>query len=357
MIIAIHPDTLGSADDSDCSHRRWRKLLEAAGHEVRYVNAFKPDILEQVRGCDGFMWRFAHVSRDKAVARRLLRILEDEMHLAVYPNQPTCWHFDDKVAQTYLFSVHGIPQPKTHVFWCKDAALGFARSAHYPIVLKLPGGAGSSNVRLLKKRREAEYWVKKVFGRGVSGLDMVGITGLKRHAIGRAKDFLRGRQPVEHWYDLYKNKILFQEFLPDNPFDTRITVIGNRAFGFRRMNRPKDFRASGSGVFDANPGKIDLDTVRLAYSTARKLRTASMAIDGLRRGDDRVVVEVSYCYVSWPVAECPGHWELAGEPEDGELVWVDGSMYPEEAQIQDFLKVLDARAAHSSSSTPHQSQS
>ena len=35
----------------------------------------------------------------------------------------------------------------------------------------------------------------------------------------------------------------FQEFLPGNAFDTRITAIGNRAFGFLRENRPRDFRA------------------------------------------------------------------------------------------------------------------
>lgn len=29
--------------------------------------------------------------------------------------------------------------------------------------------------------------------------------------------------------------------------DTRVTVIGHCAFGYRRYNRPGDFRASGSG--------------------------------------------------------------------------------------------------------------
>lgn len=47
-----------------------------------------------------------------------------------------------------------------------------------------------------------------------------------------------------------KKYILFQEYLPDNEFDTRVTVIGNRAFAFRRFNRKKDFKASGSGEID-----------------------------------------------------------------------------------------------------------
>ena len=57
-------------------------------------------------------------------------------------------------------------------------------------------------------------------------------------------------------FELQRDYLLVQEFLPGNGFDTRITVIGNRAFGFRRFNRPDDFRASGSGRIDWNPAAI-----------------------------------------------------------------------------------------------------
>jgi hypothetical protein len=104
-----------------------------------------------------------------------------------------------------------------------------------------------------------------------------------------------------------KGCILLQEFVPDNDFDTRITVIGNLAFAFRRLNRPNDFRASGSGLRDDNPAKIDLDSVRLACQVAERLETQSLAVDVLYRGGERVLTEISYYYEPWVVQACPGH--------------------------------------------------
>jgi hypothetical protein len=83
--------------------------------------------------------------------------------------------------------------------------------------------------------------------------------------------------------------------------------------------------------------------VHLAYATAAALGAQSVAIDGLKRGDEWVVGEVSYTYVSEAIRDCPGHWELGGTPATRELSWLDGSMWPEEAQIQDFLARLEAR--------------
>ena len=48
-----------------------------------------------------------------------------------------------------------------------------------------------------------------------------------------------------------RSYILWQEFIPDNQRDFRVTIIGRRyAFVFWRNNRPGDFRASGSGLID-----------------------------------------------------------------------------------------------------------
>ena len=133
---------------------------------------------------------------------------------------------------------------------------------------------------------------------------------------------------------------LFQEFLAGNAYDTRITVIGRRAFGFRRLNRENDFRASGSGKLDWDPERIDKRMVTLAFMAASALKTQSCAIDGLYRDGVPVIAEVSYTYTSVAVHECPGHWELDGDPSSGELRWVLGQMWPEQAQVADFIERL-----------------
>ena len=118
----------------------------------------------------------------------------------------------------------------------------------------------------------------------------------------------------------------------------RIAIIGNRAFGLKRFNRPNDFRASGSGRFDVDPNQIDLRAVRLGFNVAKRLGTQAMNLDILRRGDELVVGEISYTTMSWFLQGCPGHWKL----DRDELIWIPGHMWPEEAQIQDFLERIEA---------------
>jgi len=349
MRVAIHPDDRGNPDlrREDAASPRWATALEAAGHEVRWVDVYRADILEQLDGCDGFMWRHLHNLEMQQIARRLLPVIERELALCVYPDQATCWHYDDKIAQAYLLPALGIPVPRTWLWFDREGAERWARNADYPVVMKLSTGAGSENVRAIDTVGEALEWIRILFSCGVGDLSDAAFRPAPWRARmrGAARALIRGRPPHKHGLrqGLHYGYALFQEFIAGNAWDTRVTVIGRRAFAFRRFNRPGDFRASGSGVLDPDPDEIDLGTVRLAFETARRLGTQSVAIDGLRRGDERLIAEVSYAYMSSAVEACPGHWEQRGETTSGELVWVPGPMWPEDAQVADFIERLEAR--------------
>lgn len=344
--VAIQPDDYGSGD---AYSPMWIRLLQEAGHEVRLVNVYSADILDQVRGCHGFMWRHGQFPNMRQIARRILPIFEEELGLIVYPDQNTCWHYDDKVTQRYLFEVAKIPIPKTWVWYEIDLAKEWAITAEYPLVIKLWSGAVSQNVGIVYSYKEAELWINKLFGRGVHKLSdkFLEYWPLRRRRIFAALNLLlKGIPPIpkphENSWELHKNYVLFQEFLPDNSFDIRIVVIGNRAFGFRRFNRPNDFRASGSKNVDIDPTHIPLDAVRLGFKLSKRLKTQSIAIDCLRKSEEWIVVEMSYTFPHFITHDCPGHWELQEDPDTGELIWQDGQMWPEEAQIIDFLKRLNA---------------
>ena len=349
--IAIQPDSYGPRD---ASSPIWTRALREAGCQVREVDVRRADILDQLKGCHGFMWRHNHTPEARQIARRLLPVLERDLGLAVYPDQNTCWHFDDKIAQRFLLEAAGIPIPRTWIWFDEDLALGWARGASYPMVIKLWGGAGSTNVRLVRTFGEAKEWIRLLFGPGLYGLDAASINPWRRTGRiikGAARAVARGRPLHEAfsrrpYWELHRGYVLLQEFLPGNDFDTRVTVVGHRAFAYRRFNRPDDFRASGSGNFDPDPSKIDIETVHLAFRVAERLRTQSVAIDGLRRGEERVVSEISYAYVTWMVHSCPGHWEKEGD----RLTWVAGQMYPEEAHAADFLARL--RSKHGDGTGP-----
>jgi hypothetical protein len=153
---------------------------------------------------------------------------------------------------------------------------------------------------------------------------------------------LRGQNPygLNPYVNLQHGYFLAQEFVPSNDFDVRVTITGDRAFVFRRFNRPGDFRASGSGRVDWDPKQVGEDCVRLGYGAAHKLGSQTLTVDIIRRGSELVIVELTLNYASWVVEACPGHWVLDGDPKSGKLTWVDGAMRAEDAIFDDFVGAL-----------------
>jgi hypothetical protein len=349
LTIAIQPDHVVQPNGVKQSYSdRWLALAAEAGIETRIVDAYKADLFEQLAGCDGFMWRFGYRAPERLIAKRVLTSVEHALGIPVFPSWKSAWHFEDKVSQYYLLQAAGIPMPRTWLFWEQDAALKFLRTASFPLVIKLANGYRSGNVRLLNSADEGNYWVQQLFGPGMWSFGPRPDTSLPRQVLRRAKAAVRTLTgipaPLPNPRDeLQRGYFYAQEFLPGNEFDTRVTVIGNRAFAYRRMNRPGDFRASGSGRPNWDASQIDLEFVRLAFLTARRLDTQSVAIDGMRRGQERVLGEVSYTYVSWMVRDCPGHWVLDGDPDTGNLEWIEGHLGPDDAIFEDFVAAIRQR--------------
>ena len=127
-----------------------------------------------------------------------------------------------------------------------------------------------------------------------------------------------------------KGYIYFQEYIPGNQYDTRITVIGDRAFGFIRYVREKDFRASGSGNIDYDIQKIDRRCLEVAFEVAGKLKTQSVAFDFVQGAEGPLIVEISYSYVSSAIYTCSGYW-------DSGLQWHEGHFWPQDAILEDMI--------------------
>lgn len=333
-LVAIQKDFAKFANGREQSYSaRWIEGLAKRGIPVRAIDVFAEDVLDDLASCSALLWRFNHSSREQAIARRLLTIAEDILGLPVFPDRRTRWHYDDKIAQAHLLRALGVPTPRTWVFFDETRALAFLRDADYPLVLKLASGASSQNVLLLSSFDEARDVTQRLFAAGVfpTSLRRLDVARRLRSAV---KSVVRGEHldPGTFW-DLQKGYLLVQEFLPGNAFDTRVTVIGERAFAYRRFNRPDDFRASGSGIFDVDPAQVDPEALRVGIDLARRLGAQSVAIDLLRGTTGWLAVEISYTFVSWMVHECPGHWSLQG----GGCAWKDGQVWPEDAILEDFL--------------------
>jgi len=335
LVIAISPDRRGTQSYSE----KWLAKLHELNVNTKVVDILSPDIINQLDGCNGLMWRFNELTYQKRLARSALISIEKYLYLKVFPDWNTAWHYDEKIYQHFIYKSLNIPTPRTFLFWSREEALNWlVNTKEYPLVMKFSSGASSKGVVKINSFQEAKKWVNKMFFWGVKsyllnetlkGKTLIYGSWLKnivKELSGSANN-LSGLSQIHNKDFGY---IYFQEFIPDNSFDTRITIIGNRAFGFRRINRKGDFRASGSGKIDWDIKKIDPKCIKMAFDVSRRLKFQSMSYDFLCKNSSPVVSEMSYTFADWAVQKCPGFW-------DNDFNWHSGHLWPEEAQVIDFI--------------------
>jgi glutathione synthase/RimK-type ligase-like ATP-grasp enzyme len=259
-----------------------------------------------------------------------------------FPNLNTCWHYDDKIKQYYLLKSLGYPIADSWIFYDKKHALEWMEDADYPLIFKLKKGAGSNNVILINNKKEAKKIINKMFGKGIVSEERIPHAGkikykdiesfIRHKADKYILNKIRGHS-LTTW-QTEKNYVLFQKYLPNNSFDTRIRVIGNRASAVRRFVRKNDFRASGSGDWDLDHTKIDLEFVDLALRISKELQFQSMGYDFLYDENGKPsICEISYNfpdYIEW------GYW-------DQKLNWHDFKYVPPFLHLMHALDFKDLK--------------
>lgn len=311
MRIAIH-------NRKESFSNLWIEYCNNNNIEYKIVNAYDSDIVKQVDDCTAFMWHHHHADyKDVLFAKQLLYSLQKK-GLKVFPDFNTTWHFDDKVGQKYLLEAIDAPLVPSYVFFTKKEALEWIEKTDFPKVFKLRGGAGSANVKLARNENQAKKFVNKAFGKGFPQFDR--ITYFKERfnkwrqgkdtLLGVCKGFARLFIPTEFakMHSNEKGYVYFQDFIPNNNFDTRIVVIGDIAMAEKRFVRKGDFRASGSGEFSYDD--INIEAVKIAFDVSKKLGLQSIAFDFILNQDYKsLIVEMSYCFGSKGISKSPGYWD------------------------------------------------
>lgn len=343
MIVGIHKDPYGKF----CKFlQRYEAILDHNGIEHIRLEASEHDFWGRVEKLDLFIFRWRQYDDQHHKARTIINIVEKEMRIKCFPNIATSWHFDDKIRQYYLLRYHGLPVIESWAFWEKQPALNWLESAQMPVVFKLKGGAGSHNVLLIDNRKEAKRLIKRMFGKGVISGHLPHPGNVRRkdstfyktiyHWGGNVRRRLRNEDVSPDWIP-HKNYVLFQLFLPGNDCDTRVTVIGRRAFAFRRFNRDGDFRASGSGNMDFDVSGIDPRCLKMAFEASKRLNFQCMAYDFLNdENGEPKIAEMSYTFIDKAVFECPGYY-------DDNLKFHEGHFWPQYFHLVDALNLNDLK--------------
>lgn len=298
---------------------RWVEYCERNGIPYKLVNPYKSDIIDQVKDCGAFMWHHSHSDhRDVLFAKQLIFSLE-AVGVKCFPNSHTTWHFDDKIGQKYLLEAIGAPFVPSYVFYTKEEALDWVTQTTFPKVFKLRGGAGASNVKLVSTEQKAKRMIRKAFGRGFTQFDRIEYFKERYRKWKEGKDsflgVLKGMGRLVVVTDFAKMRckergyVYFQDFIPNNEFDIRVCVVGNKAFAIKRMTRKNDFRASGSGDIIYQKTQIDERCVDISFKVNQKLKAQSVAFDFVFDQKNKpLIVEMSYGYAVNAYDSCEGYW-------------------------------------------------
>lgn len=336
MKVAIH-QRIGSFSD------RWIEYCKKNNVPYKIVNCYDSNIMEQLKDCDALMWHHHHNRyRDVLAAKPILFALE-HAKVKVFPDFKTNWHFDDKVAQKYLLEAIGAPLVPSYIFYDKEKAFAWIEKTDFPMVWKLKGGAGSANVKLIRTKSQARKLINKAFGRGFSRFNRWDNFKERYHRFKNGKDNILGLFkgigrlviPTEFakMSSREKGYVYFQKFIPNNDFDTRVIIIGDRAFALTRGVRENDFRASGSGNISYNTSLVDIETIKISFEVNKIIKAQSVAFDYVIYKGKPLIVEISYGFAMKAYDNCPGYW-------DSELEWYEGKFNPQEWMVEDLISKI-----------------
>lgn len=276
-----------------------------------------------------FIARYRGIESDLSLMHAILPEIE-RRGIPTLPNFKTAYHCGDKLRIATFYESNAINHPKTKLFWEFDELMNSidSNSLEYPLVAKLRRGAASTNVIMVYSKKELIRLGKNLLQKGVKpGMLEEAAYGklyvlylLKKAILNPKSQNIKNLRHKLHYIlsrdlrEMESSCLILQDFLSGNNGDTRITVIGDRAFGFRRYNRKGDFRASGSGLVDHDPNGIDIEMIKMAFDISKRFNFQTMAYDFVYDKNRKPsILENNFTYVDSAVAKCPVYWNSKGE--------------------------------------------
>jgi glutathione synthase/RimK-type ligase-like ATP-grasp enzyme len=324
---------------------KFKTLLVRNSIPHRLIDPNSESLLSDLKECSHLLFHHSQGDTDLKIYDTIHNIATRVFGIKCLPDFDSFWQYEDKIKEYYLLKSHDFPTVDSHVFWNIEHADAFIKNAKYPIIAKLSKGAASSNVVLVKTQEEAKAINKQVFIQGVragklnsrSNLRSLWSTGVYQYGKRSLRSLLidtgvlKDKSYYPEW-QIQKDAVLYQKYLPNNSFDQRIHIIGNRATGFRRFVRDNDFRASGSRKFDFDPKNIDPRCIEISFAISKKFNFSSMGYDFIYDEDNNPCInEFGYCFADYVIEKLPGYW-------DEDLVWHEETKVPQYYQLADFLQ-------------------
>jgi len=118
-----------------------------------------------------------------------------------------------------------------------------------------------------------------------------------------------------------KGYVFLQEFIPNDGYDLKIIVVGNKLSFIGRDIRKGDFRASGGGSLFFEKSLVTQDIIYSAFSTSYKLGFQCMGYDYVvDKADGKgKIIEISYGFSHAALLQAKGFFDRDGMWHDKPL--------------------------------------
>lgn len=303
----------------------WVEYCTQNNYYYELIDPQQSDIIEKLKRFDIMLWHFSGFSQFDMLFARSIIYSAKHMGVKVFPDFGEAWHFDDKIAESFLLDAINAPIPKFKTFFSFKAIKNWvANNNEYPLVAKLRNGSGSHNVKLLTNSNDVLNYADKMFNSGYSSTPSLlfktksNIVSAKTLQVfwkrfKRIPEFLRVRRQAKA-IPKEKGYVYFQEFIPNNGYDLKVVVVGNKLSFIARATRSGDFRASGGGSIFFDRSLVTKDIIDSAFSTSEKLGFTCMGYDYVVDKDTGVgkIVEISYGFSHIALLDAGGYFDRQG---------------------------------------------
>ena len=260
MKVAILYSQAEKLHSTNWSHS-WEDYCVKNKIEYRVVTPYKIGVIKELMNFDIILWHYSNYSfKDMLMARNVLNTIETHGK-KVFPSLKDSWHFDDKLAETYLLESVKAPMPNSYYFYNYNS-LEIAinnREIAFPTIAKLRNGSGSHNVKKIDTVSELKKYSKKMFTTGLNSApnllykassNIKSSKSLKTF-VNRAKripEFLKSLSNAKK-FNVERGYVYLQDMIPNEGYDLKIVVIKDKLSFIGRKIRDGEYRASGSGSF------------------------------------------------------------------------------------------------------------
>lgn len=303
----------------------WIEYCDDKGLEYDLIAWRKPDALDRMLACDALLWHFSHYSRAEMAFARSFLYATEMAGIPVFPGYPDAWHFDDKIAQSLFLKAIKAPIPAAHCFYDMETLSEWVGTRQaLPVVAKLKAGSGSQSVKLLHNREEVlKYGRTMLKGRGQSSTPstIFKATSNLRSAASLSEILARAKRVPEFLHSLRMAKqmpmeqgyVYLQDFIPNDGFDLKVVVVGDKLSFIGRSVRKNDFRASGGGALFYDRDLMSPGIIDCAFEVSDKMGSLCAGFDFAINSEtgEPVILEVSYGFSNAALLKAGGYYDRA----------------------------------------------